>query len=58
MAKKVGFIFVINVMLTLCRCLCFVLIGAFWVIYKTGKVFCVVGYHSCKYSVSLFFVFV
>jgi len=43
-AKKVGFIFVI-MMLTLGKCLCFVLIGAFWVTYIKLEVFCVVGFH-------------
>jgi len=32
-------------MLTLGKCLCFVLIGAFWVTYIKLEVFCVVGFH-------------
>jgi len=43
-AKKDGFIFVF-MMLTLDKCLCFVLIGAFWVTYIKFEVFCVVGFH-------------
>jgi hypothetical protein len=38
-AKKIGFISVI-MMLTLGKCLCFVLIGAVWVTYKIGSVLC------------------
>lgn len=42
--KKVGFIFVV-MMLTLGKCLWFVLICAFWVTYIKLEVFCVVGFH-------------